>query len=135
MAVPPQLRRLVAGFPPRRPGFNLGPGHVGFVVDKVALGQVFSEYFSFLCQLAFHRLLHNHHHRHHYYHLSSGAGTVGQKMAAVQNGLSITPMRKSKKKKIIKTNRLVTLNNTTQSIIIKIFSKASSSLLCFYCTE
>jgi hypothetical protein len=23
---------------------------VGFVVDKVALGQVFSEYFGFLCQ-------------------------------------------------------------------------------------
>jgi hypothetical protein len=24
-------------------------GHVGFVVDKVALGQVFSEYFCFPC--------------------------------------------------------------------------------------
>jgi hypothetical protein len=24
--------------------------HVGFVVDKVALGQVFSEYFGFPCQ-------------------------------------------------------------------------------------
>jgi hypothetical protein len=28
--------------------------HVGFVVDKVALGQVFSEYFGFLCQSSFH---------------------------------------------------------------------------------
>jgi hypothetical protein len=27
---------------------------VGFVVDKVALGQVFSEYFSFPCQSSFH---------------------------------------------------------------------------------
>jgi hypothetical protein len=37
--------------PPRRPGFEPGPGHVGFVVDKVALEQVFSEYFGFPCQL------------------------------------------------------------------------------------
>jgi predicted sugar kinase len=27
---------------------------VGFVVDQVALGQVFSEYFGFLCQSSFH---------------------------------------------------------------------------------
>jgi hypothetical protein len=40
MAVP-WLRRLVAGLSPRRPGFNPGPVHVGFMVDKVALGQVF----------------------------------------------------------------------------------------------
>jgi hypothetical protein len=31
------LKRLVAGFPPRRPGSS----HVGFVVDKVALGAGF----------------------------------------------------------------------------------------------
>jgi hypothetical protein len=30
--------------------FKPGSGHVGFVVDKVALGQVFSEYFGFPCQ-------------------------------------------------------------------------------------
>jgi hypothetical protein len=42
-------------------------------VDKVALGQVFSEYFGFPCQSSFHKLLHNHP------HLSSGAGTIGQK--------------------------------------------------------
>jgi hypothetical protein len=39
-----------------------GSGHVGFVMDKVALGQVFSEYFGFSCQSSFHQLLHNHHH-------------------------------------------------------------------------
>jgi hypothetical protein len=38
----PWLRRLAAGLPPRRPGFDPGSVHVGFVVDKVALGQVFS---------------------------------------------------------------------------------------------
>jgi hypothetical protein len=32
-------QRLDAGFPPRRPGFAYGQ-HVGFVVDKAALGQV-----------------------------------------------------------------------------------------------
>jgi hypothetical protein len=38
-----ELKWLVAGFPSRRPGFEPRSGHVGFVVDKVALGQVFSE--------------------------------------------------------------------------------------------
>jgi hypothetical protein len=37
----PWLRRLVAGFSPRRSGFDPGSVHVEFVVDKVALGQVF----------------------------------------------------------------------------------------------
>jgi hypothetical protein len=38
---------------------------VGFVVDKVASGQVFSEYFGFPCQNpSFHQLLHHHHHYH-----------------------------------------------------------------------
>jgi hypothetical protein len=56
---------------------------VGFVVDKVAPGQVFSEYFGFRRQFAFHRLLNNHHH-----HLSSGAGTIGQTVAALPSGLN-----------------------------------------------
>jgi hypothetical protein len=43
----PELRRLVAGLPPRRHGFDSGPVHVGFVVDKVALGQVFPRVFRF----------------------------------------------------------------------------------------
>jgi hypothetical protein len=37
----PWVRWLVAGLSPRRPGFAPGSVHVGFVVDKVALGQVF----------------------------------------------------------------------------------------------
>jgi hypothetical protein len=36
--------------------------HVEFVVDKVALGQVFSEYFGFPCQSSFHQFLHHHNH-------------------------------------------------------------------------
>jgi hypothetical protein len=45
---------------------------VGFLVDKVALGKVFSEYFGFPCKSLFRQLLHSHH------HLSIGAGTEGQ---------------------------------------------------------
>jgi hypothetical protein len=50
-----------AGFPQRRPGFEPRSGHVEFVVDKVAQGQVFSEYFGFPCQFSFHRMLYIHH--------------------------------------------------------------------------
>jgi hypothetical protein len=36
---------------------------VGFVVDKLVSGQVFSEYFGFSCQnRSFHRFLHHHNH-------------------------------------------------------------------------
>jgi hypothetical protein len=64
---------------------------VGFVVDKVALGHVFSEYFGFSCQFSFDRLLHT-------YHLSSGAGTIDQLMADVPSGLSLTPPQEIKEK-------------------------------------
>jgi hypothetical protein len=65
---------------------------VGSVVDKVALGRVFSEYFGFPCHFLFPRLLHIHH------HLSSGAGTIDQLVAYVPSGLSITPPQETKKK-------------------------------------
>jgi hypothetical protein len=48
---------------------------MGFVVDRVALGQVFSEYFSFLLPIIPPNTL----------HLSSGAGT----MTDVTSGLSL----------------------------------------------
>jgi hypothetical protein len=38
----PWLRLLVAGIPPRRPGFASGSVHAEFVVDKVTLRQVFN---------------------------------------------------------------------------------------------
>jgi hypothetical protein len=65
---------------------------VGFLVDKVALGQLFCEYFCSPCQFSFHRLLHIR-------HLSSGAGTIGQLVADVPSGLSLTPPQETKKKK------------------------------------
>jgi hypothetical protein len=46
---------------------------MGFVVDKVSLGKVFSEYFCFPYESSVHELLKNHP------HLSSGAGIIGQK--------------------------------------------------------
>jgi hypothetical protein len=51
-----RTKRLVAA------GFKPGSGQVGFVVDKVALGQVFSEYFGFPCQSSLHQILHHHNH-------------------------------------------------------------------------
>jgi hypothetical protein len=86
----PQLRPLLACFLPRLPGFELRSGHVGFVMDKEALGQILSEHFGFSCQFSFHRLLHIHHHHHH--HLSSGAGTIDRLVADVPSGLSLTPI-------------------------------------------
>jgi hypothetical protein len=65
---------------------------VGFVVDKVALGQVFSQYFGFPCQSSFHQLLLNE------LHLSSGAGTIGQKWLQYK-GLSPTPLAIKRKEK------------------------------------
>jgi hypothetical protein len=59
---------------------------VGFVVDKVVLGQVSSEYFGFPCQSLFHQLLHNHP------DLSSGACTIGPEVAGVPSVLSPTPL-------------------------------------------
>jgi hypothetical protein len=35
---------------------------VGFVVDKVALGRVFSAYLGFLCQYSFPQIFHHHNH-------------------------------------------------------------------------
>jgi hypothetical protein len=69
----------------RLPVFDPRSGHVGFVVDKVALGQVFSEYFGFPCQFTFHLLFHTD------FHLSSGAGRIGQTVADVPSGLSTHP--------------------------------------------
>jgi hypothetical protein len=73
---------------------------VGFVVDKVALEQVFSEYFNFHCQFSFHRLLHTH-------HLPSGAGTIGQLVTDVASGLSLTPPQETKNKKLPERNKVV----------------------------
>jgi hypothetical protein len=72
----------VIGFPEWWRGFDPSLVHVVFMVDKVGLGQVFSEYFGFPCQFSFHEMLHT--------HLSSGAGTIAQLVANLPNGLNLT---------------------------------------------
>jgi hypothetical protein len=47
----PQLGQSVIGFPQRRSKFEPMPDNVGFVVYKVSLEQVFSEYFGFTLQI------------------------------------------------------------------------------------
>jgi hypothetical protein len=88
MAVP-KLKRLIAGFSPWRSGF-----HPRFVVDKVALGQFLSENFGFPCQFSFYKILH--------IHLSSGAGTIGQLVAVVPDGFSLTSPHDTKKERLAK---------------------------------
>jgi hypothetical protein len=51
----PWLRRLVPGFSPQRHGFDPVSVHVGFVMDKVALGQVFLRVVGFPLSVSFHR--------------------------------------------------------------------------------
>jgi hypothetical protein len=79
----PELRRLVAGFPPRRTGFDPKTDHARIVVNKAALGQVYSESFGFPCQFSVYQMLHT--------RLSSAAGTICQLVADIPNGLSLTP--------------------------------------------
>jgi hypothetical protein len=78
----------------RRLRFDTRSGHVGFVADKMELGQVFSKCFGFPCQLSFHQLPHNDH------NLSSRAGTTSQLVANILNGLSLTPPQEIIMKKL-----------------------------------
>jgi hypothetical protein len=84
---PPHPKVLVTGFHLRQPGFDPWSSHVGFVVDKMVLGG------GFLCQFSFHQICHT--------QLSSRAGTIGQLMADVQSGLSLSPPQEIKKRKHI----------------------------------
>jgi hypothetical protein len=69
------------------------------MVSKVALGQIFSEYFGFPYQSLFHQVLHTHR------HISSGAGTMGQLVADVPSGLSLPlPKEAKRKKKLLNLN-------------------------------
>jgi hypothetical protein len=83
---------------------------VGFVVDKVALGQVFADYFGFPCQFSFHQLLYNH-------HLSSGACTIGQKWPQYL-GIYFHPTNNKKK---IKNMLKLSDNVTARPECLKIY--------------
>jgi hypothetical protein len=73
----PWLRSLVARLSPQRPGFAPGSVHLGFVVDRVALGQVFfPSSLVFPCQYHSTVVLHT--------HISYGVWTICPPVAAVQ---------------------------------------------------
>jgi hypothetical protein len=88
------------------------------VVDKVALGQVFSEYFGFPCQFLFHRLLIIH------LRLSFGTGTIGQLVADVPSGLTLTsPPPKKKTRANVRNNRNDFVKNCLKAGIEKSFPR------------
>jgi hypothetical protein len=69
-------------------GAGSSPGQImwDFLIDKVILGQVFSEYFCFPLK-SFDRLLYTHH------CLSSETGIIGQIVAGEPSELSLTPLQ------------------------------------------
>jgi hypothetical protein len=77
----------------RLPNAAAWVGHMGFVMDKVELVQIASEYFGFPSQFSFHQMLHT--------HLSSVARTIGQLVADVRSGLRLTPLHETKKKNCV----------------------------------
>jgi hypothetical protein len=93
-------RTIAVDFPPRRPGFDPRSSYVGFVVDKMILGQVSSQYFGFPCQFSFHQI--------HHAHPSFGAGTV---VADVPSVPSLTPLQET---------RLRRVRNDRMSVIVRL---------------
>jgi hypothetical protein len=91
---------------------------MGFMVDKVAKGQVFYEYFGFLCH-SFHRLLSTHHHP------SSGAGTIDQIMAEVPTGLSLTTPQETKRKVVANWRQGLILQLRCRPLSIKVNSTSN----------
>jgi hypothetical protein len=71
----------VSGLPPWRAVFDPRSEHVGIVKGELALGQVFCEYFCFLCRFSFYRLFHAQSIIWDYYSRSNG-------VAGVPSGLS-----------------------------------------------
>jgi hypothetical protein len=78
------------------------------MVEKVALGNIFSKYFGFPCQFSFHQLLHTHH------PLSSVVGTIGQFVDDVPSGLSLTPPQEIKKKIALCKERVLSRRGNTK---------------------
>jgi hypothetical protein len=73
----------------QRPNFDSKSGDVGFMVDKVVLALVCSEYFGSPCQFSLHQMLH--------IYISSGDGEMGTLMTGVPSGLSLIPVHELKK--------------------------------------
>jgi hypothetical protein len=72
----PELRSLVSGIPLQWPG----SGRVEVVVDKMALGQVFSEYIGFRCKFLLQRLLHINYSSYHWCYIVSILTSLNKKL-------------------------------------------------------
>jgi hypothetical protein len=90
---------------------------MGFVVDKVALGQILSEYIGFPCQFSFHQILRT--------QLSSGAGTIGQLVGNVPSRLILIPPHEIKKKIIA----YFTLSMNTINVLYHIYFTKSNIVI------
>jgi hypothetical protein len=109
--------RAIAQAVSRRPG----SGHMGFVVGKAALGQLFSEYFGLSCQ-AFHRLLHTHHSS------STGTGTMGHLVASVIEGCVPLPKTHTHTQRCATSSMIyLAIRVTPANWVWNIFEIASSS--------
>jgi hypothetical protein len=93
-----QLRRLAAGFSRRRNWFVPSVVHVKFVVDKVALGQVFLRALLFPLSLSLHRCSI-------FTHVSSGGWAMGP-LADQFRGDTVSPHNNNKTKTDTKKNLL-----------------------------
>jgi hypothetical protein len=85
----PELMWLITGFPLWWLAFEPRSGHVGFVVDNVALRQVFSKYFSFRYK-AFHQLCHTHHYS------SSKTGINKPLTSVIVDSVPLLPKKQNK---------------------------------------
>jgi hypothetical protein len=75
----PWLRRLVAGFSPRKPGSNSRPVCMGFVMEKVTLGEVFPpKYVGLSLSVSLHQcsILHSFVLRRHRRYVTKAADTI-----------------------------------------------------------
>jgi hypothetical protein len=78
----PCLRWLTAGCPLHWLQYYPGSGHVGFVVDKVALEHVISKYVGFTFHFSFHWMFCT--------RISSRTGITGPTVAGTPSGFSLT---------------------------------------------
>jgi hypothetical protein len=93
----------------------------GIYDGQKSLRQIFSEYFDFLWQFSFHRLLHTRHRP------SSGAGRAGQIVADVASRLSLTLPQEIKLKN--KINYSCPKEGIPQYMIIKILSQVKDQFV------
>jgi hypothetical protein len=97
---------------------------VGFVVDKIAPGQVFSEYFGFPCQLHFIPPTSPS-------SQSPGTGTIGQYMAAVPRGPSMDSTPQTSRR-LLDDSHANTAIHLLQ--VVQVYCRLPAFICSLYCT-